>query len=341
MKTVLAIETSCDETATAIVNSNKQILAHEVISQVEHKKYGGVVPEIASRAHMEYLSNLIKSSMRKSNLDFCDMDAIASTSGPGLIGGLIVGTMTAKAIAHVIQKPFIAINHLEAHILVIRLIYKIKFPFLVLLISGGHCQFLITQDVGKHIKIGESLDDSLGETFDKIARMLGLGYPGGPIIEKLAKRGDDTKFKLPRAMKNHLGCNFSFSGIKTAVKTLVQSFKMNEQDIQDMCASFQKCISDILLDRVKNAIIIATSLNIKINDFVVTGGVAANKYLRKSLKRHINLNVFFPPKNLCTDNAIMVGWTGIEKLQKGHIDPLNFMPKPKWELGICVKKELY
>ncbi|AAW70808.1 tRNA (adenosine(37)-N6)-threonylcarbamoyltransferase complex transferase subunit TsaD [Wolbachia endosymbiont of Brugia malayi] len=333
MKTILAVETSCDETAVAIVNSEKQVLAQEILSQTEHKKRGGVIPEIASRAHMEHLSSLIKNSIEKSNLNFCNLDATAATSGPGLIGGLIVGTMMAKAIAHVTQKPFIAVNHLEAHVLVIRLLYEVKFPFLVLLISGGHCQFLIAQNVGKYIKLGETLDDSLGEAFDKVARMLGLSYPGGPLIEKLAKKGNGTRFKLPRAMRKRPGCNFSFSGIKTAVKNLVQELEMSEQDVCDVCASFQECISEILLDRVKNAVIMAESLNIKINDFVVTGGVAANNFLRKKLKKHINLNILFPPINLCTDNAVMVGWTGIEILQKDYIDSLNFAPRPRWELG--------
>ncbi|QKX02455.1 tRNA (adenosine(37)-N6)-threonylcarbamoyltransferase complex transferase subunit TsaD [Wolbachia endosymbiont of Dirofilaria (Dirofilaria) immitis] len=332
MKTILAVETSCDETAVVIVNSARQVLAHEILSQTEHKERGGVVPEIASRAHMEHLSGLIKSAMNKSNLNFYDLDAVAATSGPGLIGGLIVGTMMVKAIAHVTQKPFIAVNHLEAHVLVIRLLYEIKFPFLVLLMSGGHCQFLIAQDVGKYIKLGETLDDSLGEAFDKVAKMLDLSYPGGPLIERLAKKGDGTRFKLPRAMVKRSGCNFSFSGIKTAVKKLVRELKLNEQDICDVCASFQECISDILLDRVKNAIIMATSLNIKINDFIITGGVAANNFLKGKLKRYVNLNVFFPPSNLCTDNAIMVGWTGIERLRRNYVDPLNFAPKPKWEL---------
>lgn len=336
-KTILAVETSCDETAVAIVTSDKQVLAHEILSQTEHKTRGGVIPEVASRAHMNHLSNLIKNAIEKSNLNFCELDAIAATSGPGLIGGLIVGTMMAKAIAHVAKKPFIAVNHLEAHALVIRLICEVKFPFLVLLISGGHCQFLIAQDVGKYIKLGETLDDSLGEAFDKVAKMLGLSYPGGPLIEKLAKKGDDTRFKFPRAMIKRSGCDFSFSGIKTAVKNLIQKIEMSEQDIWDVCASFQKCISDILLDRVSNAIIMAESLNIKIHDFVITGGVAANNFLREKLKKHMSLNIFFPPSNLCTDNAVMVGWAGIENLQKNYIDSLNFAPRSKWELENCSK----
>ncbi|MDG7056272.1 MAG: tRNA (adenosine(37)-N6)-threonylcarbamoyltransferase complex transferase subunit TsaD [Wolbachia endosymbiont of Meromenopon meropis] len=332
MKTILAIETSCDETAVAVVNSNKQVLAHEIISQMEHRKHGGVIPEIASRAHMRYLNILIKSTLEKSNLNFCNFNAIAATSGPGLIGGLIVGTMMAKAIAHAAGKPFIAVNHLEAHVLVIRLLYEVKFPFLVLLISGGHCQFLIAQNIGKYIKLGETLDDSLGEVFDKVAKMLDLSYPGGPIVEKLAKKGDGTKFKFPRAMKNRNGCDLSFSGIKTAVKNLVQKLKMSEENVCNVCASFQECISDVLLNKIKNAIVMTKSLNIKVNNFVITGGVAANNFLREKFKKNIDLNLLFPPNNLCTDNAVMVGWTGIEKLQKGYIDSLNFPPRSKWKL---------
>ena len=332
MKTILAIETSCDETAVAIVNSNKQVIIQEIISQAEHKTRGGVIPELASRAHMNHLDSLVKNAIEKSKLNFCDLYAIAATSGPGLIGGLIVGTMMGKAIAHAANKPFIAVNHLEAHALVIRLLHEVEFPFLVLLISGGHCQFLIAQDVGKYIKLGETLDDSLGEAFDKVAKSLGLSYPGGPIIERLAKKGDGKRFKLPRAMIKRAGCDFSFSGIKTAVKNLVQKLEVNEQDICDICASFQECVSDILLDRVKNAIQMAEQLNIKINDFVITGGVAANNFLREKLKKHTNLNIFFPPNNLCTDNAIMIGWTGIERLQRNYIDSLNFAPRSRWEL---------
>lgn len=331
-KTILAVETSCDETAVAIVNNNKQILAHEILSQKEHKTCGGVIPEVASRAHMNHLSNLIESAIEKSNLDFSSLDAIAATSGPGLIGGLIVGTMMTKAIAHVTKKPFIAVNHLEAHALVVRLLYEVKFPFLVLLISGGHCQFLIAQDVSKYIKLGETLDDSLGEAFDKVAKMLGLDYPGGPLIEKLAKNGDGTRFHFPRAMIKRPGCNFSFSGIKTSVKNLLQKLEMNEQDICDVCASFQECISDILLDKVNKAIAMTESLNIKIHGFVISGGVAANKFLRERLEKQINLNLFFPPPHLCTDNAVMVGWAGIERLQKNYTNSLDFPPRSRWEL---------
>ncbi|OEY87010.1 tRNA (adenosine(37)-N6)-threonylcarbamoyltransferase complex transferase subunit TsaD [Wolbachia pipientis] len=330
--TILAIETSCDETAVAIINSNREILAHEIISQTEHKIHGGVIPEVASRAHMEHLGYLVKNAIKTSGLNFIDLAAIAATSGPGLIGGLMVGTMMAKAISHAIKKPFIAVNHLEAHALVIRLLHKVEFPFLVLLISGGHCQFLIAQDIGKYIKLGKTLDDSIGEAFDKIARMLGLGYPGGPIIEEFAKHGNGKRFNFPRAMIKRQGCDFSFSGIKTAVKILLKRLKLNERNICDICASFQECVSDILLDRVNNAITMAKSLNFTLNDFVISGGVAANNFLTENLKKHIYLNILSPPKHLCTDNAVMVGWVGIERLQRGYINSIDFAPKAKWSL---------
>lgn len=329
---VLAVETSCDETAVAIVKSDKQVLAHEILYQKEHKTRGGVIPEIASRAHMSHLSGLIKCAIETSKLSLSSVHAIAATSGPGLIGGLIVGTMMAKAIAHATNKPFIAVNHLEAHTLVIRLIHEVKFPFLVLLISGGHCQFLIAQDVGKYIKLGETLDDSLGEAFDKVAKMLNLSYPGGPLVEELAKKGNSKRFQLPRAMIKRTGCDFSFSGIKTSIRNLLQKLTMNEEDVYDICASFQECVSDILLNRTNNAVIMAKSLGVEVNDFIITGGVAANKFLRKKLEENIKLNILFPPINLCTDNAIMVGWAGIERLQRNYIDSLNFSPRAKWEL---------
>ncbi|UWI83227.1 tRNA (adenosine(37)-N6)-threonylcarbamoyltransferase complex transferase subunit TsaD [Wolbachia endosymbiont of Howardula sp.] len=332
MKTVLAIETSCDDTSVAIVTSNKQVLAHQTISQKEHIKFGGVVPEIAARNHMTHLKDLIQSTLYTANLNCHDLYAIAATTGPGLIGGLIVGTMMAKAIAHVIQKPFISVNHLEAHALVIRLLYDIQFPFLVLLISGGHCKLLIAQNVGQYIQLGTTLDDALGEVFDKVAKMLGLQYPGGPIIERYAKQGNGKKFRLPRAMLGRVGCDFSFSGLKTSVQNLVRSIEMTKQNIYDICASFQTCVIDILLDRINNAIIMTESLDIKINNVVVTGGVASNQFLIQKLQKIIKLNIFVPPHALCTDNAVMVGWTGIEMLHKNCIASLNCIPRAKWEL---------
>ncbi len=334
-KVVLAIETSCDETAVAIVKSNRQILAHEILSQQEHKAYGGVFPEVASRAHMDNLERLTEQAMKKSFLEFCDLDAIAVTAGPGLIGGLIVGLMMAKAIASVANKPFIAVNHLEAHALVVRLLHTVEFPFLLLIISGGHCQFLVAQDVGKYIQLGTTLDDSLGETFDKVAKMLGLEYPGGPIIEKKAIKGDSKKFNFPRALIRRPGCDFSFSGIKTSVRNLIQKITINEDSTCDICASFQECVSDILIDRIDNACNMLKSLRIQVNNFVVTGGVAANNFLRGKLEKcalQNNLNIFFPPNNLCTDNAIMVGWAGIERLQKNLTNSLDFPPKARWPL---------
>ncbi|WP_339048535.1 tRNA (adenosine(37)-N6)-threonylcarbamoyltransferase complex transferase subunit TsaD [Candidatus Mesenet endosymbiont of Phosphuga atrata] len=330
-KIVLAIETSCDETAVAVIKSNKQVLSHEILSQQEHKVYGGVFPEMASRAHMDNLEHLVKQAMK--DIKFHDLDAVAATAGPGLIGGLIVGLMMAKGIANAADKPFIAINHLEAHALVVRLLHTVDFPFLLLIVSGGHCQFLVAQDVGKYTQLGTTLDDSLGETFDKVARVLGLQYPGGPIVESKALKGDGKKFNFPRALKKRPGCDFSFSGIKTSVRNLVHKIEINEENVCDICASFQECISDILIDRINNACSMLESL--KIQNFVVTGGVAANNFLRSRIEEcalQNNLNIFFPPNNLCTDNAVMVGWAGIERLQKNFINSLDFPPKAKWPL---------
>lgn len=332
-KVVLAIETSCDETAVAVVKSNKQVLSHEILSQQEHKAYGGVFPEIASRAHMDNLELLVKRAMK--DVKFHDLDAVAVTAGPGLIGGLIVGLMMAKGIASAADKPFIAVNHLEAHALVVRLLHTVEFPFLLLIISGGHCQFLVAQDVGKYIQLGTTLDDSLGETFDKVARILGLQYPGGPIVESKALKGDGKKFHFPRALTKRPGCDFSFSGIKTSVRNLVQKIEVNEENICDICASFQECISDILTDRISNACSMLKSLNVQVNSFVVTGGVAANNFLRNGIEKcalQNSLNIFFPPSNLCTDNAVMVGWAGIERLQKNLVNSLDFPPKARWPL---------
>ncbi|WP_065433984.1 tRNA (adenosine(37)-N6)-threonylcarbamoyltransferase complex transferase subunit TsaD [Ehrlichia ruminantium] len=336
LKVVLAIETSCDETAVAIVRSDKQVLSHKVLSQKEHVVYGGVVPEIASRAHINYLYDLTSQSIEESGYDLADIDAIAVTSGPGLIGGLIIGVMMAKAISSVTNKPIIEVNHLEAHTLLIRMFHDIDFPFLVLIISGGHCQFLIVHDVGCYQRLGSSLDDSLGEVFDKVARMLNLGYPGGPIIEKKSIMGDSRSFFLPRALINRFGCDFSFSGIKTAVRNIVANQKHIDNDfICNISASFQDCIGDILVNRITNAIHMSQAINCKINKLVVTGGVAANYLLRNRISicvKDNNFEVLYPPAELCTDNGIMVGWAGIENLSKGYVSSLDFVPKARWPL---------
>jgi N6-L-threonylcarbamoyladenine synthase len=339
---ILGIETSCDETAAAIVTSDKQILSHIIFSQLEeHRPYGGVVPEIASRAHLDRLDKIIVQVMDEANIKFSDLDAIAVTAGPGLIGGVIVGVMMAKAIASASKKPFIAVNHLEAHALTARLTNDIEFPFLLLLVSGGHCQILTVEAVSKYQLLGSTIDDALGEAFDKVAKMLGIAYPGGPKVEKLARGGNPKRFNFPRSMKGKAGCDFSFSGLKTAVKREIDKIdNKSQQDIADICASFQACVTDILEDRLQNAI------NIFINQFplaksiVIAGGVAANQHIKSALEivaTKNNMHLIAPPINLCTDNAAMIAWAGLERFSAGLTDDLSFEPRARWPLSeLCL-----
>lgn len=333
---VLAIESSCDETAVAIVTDKKEILSHLILSQIdEHQPYGGVVPEIAARAHIEVLDNLITKAMAEAKIEkYSDLDAVAVTAGPGLIGGVIVGVMTAKAIASAAEIPIIAVNHLEGHALTVRLVEDVDFPFLLLLVSGGHCQILSVEGVGQYKKLGSTIDDALGEAFDKVAKMLGLEYPGGPKVERLAKQGDKKRFKLPRPLKGREGCDFSFSGLKTAVKKEVDNLgEVNEQDIKDICASFQKCAADIIEDRLKNAFKMYGRNEGK--RLVVAGGVAANKYLNAKIQNvaeEYGFELYYPPIKLCTDNAAMIGWAAIERLKEGQSDDISFAPKARWPL---------
>ncbi|MFT5703498.1 MAG: N6-L-threonylcarbamoyladenine synthase [Rickettsiales bacterium] len=351
---VLGIETSCDETAVAIVDDNKKIISNLIISQIDlHKEFGGVVPEIAARSHADVLDQMIQKSLADSKLSFQDLDAIAVTAGPGLIGGVIVGLTMAKTLASFHKKPFIAVNHLEAHALTIRLDNKdsnpVSFPYLLLLVSGGHCQILLTLGVGKYHKIGETIDDALGEAFDKVAQMLGLEYPGGPKIEKLAKNGSPDRYKLPKPLfgtREH-NCNFSFSGLKTAVRRLVENLtgeeydhfssakKLNSEQIADICASFQKTVAEILVNRLKNSLEVIADKKISIEDLVIAGGVAANQYLYQKITEFgegCGLRVLAPSIKICTDNAAMVAWVGIEKLKLGLINELDFAPRAKWSL---------
>ncbi len=335
---VLGIETSCDETAAAVVTDSKEILSNIVFSQIkEHSAYGGVVPEIAARSHMNHIGDVIKRALKEAKVEFADLDGIAATTGPGLIGGLIVGLMTAKGIASASKKPFISVNHLEGHALTARLSHDVTFPFLLLLISGGHCQILAVEGVGNYKLLGTTLDDALGEAFDKTAKMLGLGYPGGPKIEQLAKNGDSKKFDFPRPMLGRPGCNFSFSGLKTAIRLTIQSMnkELNEKEVADVCASFQECAGDILEDRIGNAIKSFKKQYPESNTFVVAGGVAANKYLNSRMqevtKKH-GFNLIAPPPKLCTDNAAMIAWAGIEKLKLGQTDNLEVEPRARWPL---------
>lgn len=343
--TVLGIETSCDETAAAVVTSDRKILAHTVLSQTkEHAPYGGVVPEIASRAHIAHIESIIARTMQEAGLDFHHLDAVAATAGPGLIGGVIVGVMTAKAIASAASIPFIAVNHLEGHALTPRLIEDVAFPYLLLLVSGGHCEFLRVSQVGQYQKLGGTIDDAVGEAFDKVAKMLGLGYPGGPQIEALAKEGDIDRYALPLPLiRQEANCQMSFSGLKTAVKRIIDTWDkpFDPQNIRNLAASFQRTIGDILCNRLAHAIrqyLVAAedSDDSDIRRFVLSGGVAANRYLRKRLievlEQH-DFTLFAPPLSLCTDNGAMIAWAGVEHLQLGHQSSLAFAPRPRWPLS--------
>jgi N6-L-threonylcarbamoyladenine synthase len=330
---VLGIETSCDETAVAVVEAGSddrptgRILANLVYSQLaEHRRFGGVVPEIAARAHLERLDGLVAEALAMAGLDFADLDGIAATGGPGLIGGVMVGVMTAKAIAFAHEKPFLAINHLEGHALSARLTEDVAFPYLLLLVSGGHCQLLTVRGPGDFTRLGTTIDDAVGECFDKTAKLLGLGFPGGPAVERAAKTGNAERFKLPRPMWRKPGCDFSFSGLKTAVRQVAETLPKDEQAIADLCASFQRVVGDVLADRCANALKLAPS-----DTLVVAGGVAANAYLRGRLEG-LGARLVAPPVRLCTDNGAMIAWAGIERLRRGLTDPLDFAPRPRWPL---------
>lgn len=334
---VLGIETSCDETAVAIVDDGRDVLAHALASQIEeHRPYGGVVPEIAARSHLDRLDTLVAKAMDEAGLGFADIDGFAATAGPGLIGGVMVGVMTAKALASVHRKPFLAVNHLEAHALTVRLTDDVAFPYLLLLVSGGHCQVLAVRGVGQYTCLGSTLDDAAGECFDKSAKMLGLGFPGGPAIERAAQDGHAGRFELPMPLKGRAGCDFSFSGLKTAVRHTVEALPpgpLSDQDGKDLAASLQHAVVDHVIDRCRNAMKMTDDLQPAA--FVAAGGVAANKVLRSALEdlsAENGLPFVVPPVDLCTDNAVMVAWAGLERLRLGMRDPLDFKPKPRWPL---------
>ena len=333
---ILGIESSCDETAVSIVTDKREILANIIVSQIdEHQKFGGVVPEIASRSHLLHLQNIVERAIATANLQLDDLDAIAVTAGPGLVGGLLVGLMFAKGLSFALNKPLLAINHLEGHALTVRLTNEVAFPYLMLLVSGGHCQILVVEQVGVYRRLGGTLDDAVGEAFDKVAKMLGLDYPGGPVIEKLAHFGNELAYKLPLAMKGRVGCDFSFSGLKTAVRLIIERETLTSEIVADICASFQKTVVDILLDRLENAIKLTKLTHPKINQLVIAGGVAANQYiLDKIHAAAINhgLETIAPPIKLCTDNGAMIAWAGLERFRLGLIDDLHVAPKPRWPL---------
>ncbi|TWA95242.1 O-sialoglycoprotein endopeptidase [Azospirillum brasilense] len=341
---VLGIETSCDETAAAIVTDAREIRADVVLSQLDdHTPYGGVVPEIAARAHLEHLDGLIRRAMAESGLGFADIDAVAATGGPGLIGGVIVGVMTAKAIAAARGLPFVAVNHLEGHALTARLTDNVPFPYLLLLVSGGHCQLLVVEGVGRYRRLGTTIDDAVGEAFDKTAKLLGLGYPGGPLLEKAAALATNPgRFDLPRPMVGRPGCDFSFSGLKTAVRRHVEELgtPLSGEDQADLAAAFQNTVAEVMADRCARAMRQFKEIHPQGGALVVAGGVAANRTLRARLQKLADregMPFVAPPLRLCTDNAAMIAWAGIERLRLGQTDPLDFAPRPRWPLDPTAK----
>jgi len=338
--TFLGIETSCDETAASIVREKAdgtgKILSNIVSSQVEeHKEFGGVVPEIAARAHVEKIEYIVKKAVKESNLDLNDLDGIAATAGPGLIVCLTVGLNIGKAIAGSLNKPFIAVNHLEGHALSPKINKKMDFPYLFLLISGGHTQFLEVNGVNKYRRLGTTIDDALGEAFDKTAKLLGIEFPGGPIIEEWSKKGDGNYFKLPKPIIKRGGCNLSFAGLKTAVLRTSKELK-NEKEKYHLAASFQKTINEILYEKTKVAMEeFLKNKNNKKKNFVIAGGVASNISIRENLiklSKEKKFNPVFPPINLCSDNAAMIAWAGIERYKINLIDNLEFQSKARWPL---------
>ena len=336
----LGIETSCDETAASVVQENPEgtgeILSNIVSSQVEeHKEFGGIVPEIAARAHVEKIEFIVKKAIEESKKKIEDIDGIAATAGPGLIICLTVGLNIGKAIAGSLNKPFIAVNHLEGHALSPKINKKIDFPYLFLLISGGHTQFLKVNGINDYKRLGTTIDDALGEAFDKTAKLLGIEFPGGPKIEQWAKKGDENFFKLPKPILKRGGCNLSFAGLKTAILKISKELK-NEKEKYHLAASFQKTINEILYEKTKVAMkqFLKSKKNKK-NIFVIAGGVASNLAIRKNLiklSEEKNFIPIFPPLNLCSDNAAMIAWAGIERYKMNLINDLTFQAKARWPL---------
>jgi N6-L-threonylcarbamoyladenine synthase len=339
---VLGIETSCDETAASIVERDATghgtILSNIVRSQLdEHAPYGGVVPELAARAHVSHLDHIIERAAKAAGMELREVDAIAATAGPGLIGGVLVGLTTAKALAAALGKPLIAVNHLEAHALTARLTDGIPFPYLMLLVSGGHSQFVFVRGVGDYERWGTTIDDALGEAFDKVAKLLGLGSPGGPEVEKQALKGDPRRFNFPRPLLKEDRLDFSFSGLKTAVRLAAeQQAPLSDQDVADICASFQRTVAEIVATRARSALVrYAAELPGQPLRLVIAGGVAANKVIGAALREAADkagATLVIPPIPLCTDNGAMVAWAGAERLVLGAADPLDFSAKARWPL---------
>jgi N6-L-threonylcarbamoyladenine synthase len=338
---VLGIETTCDETAAAVVelgaDGRGRILANEVLSQIaQHTAYGGVVPEIAARAHVEVIDRLVARALDRAGVGLADLDGIAAAAGPGLIGGVLVGVTTAKALALVANKPFAAVNHLEGHALTARLTDGTQFPYLLLLASGGHTQLVAVRGVGDHVRLGTTVDDAIGEAFDKVAKLLGLPYPGGPQVESEAAKGDPERFALPRPMLGRPKPDFSLSGLKTALRIEAErAAPLSDQDVADLCAAFQAAVVDVVADRTRVAL---RAFREKVGHptaLVVAGGVAANDAIRRALARlatESGLKLVAPPLNLCGDNGAIIAWAGLERLRLGLIDDLGAPARPRWPL---------
>jgi len=338
---VLGIETTCDETSAAVVERTPEgrgtILSNIVLSQIaEHTPYGGVVPEIAARAHVERLDEIVRDALTQSGEMFSTIDAVAAAAGPGLIGGVIVGLTTAKAIALVAEKPLIAVNHLEAHALTARLTDNTAFPYCLFLASGGHTQIVAVLDVGRYVRLGTTLDDAIGEAFDKTAKLLGLAYPGGPEVEREAQRGDAERFILPRPMLGRAEADFSLSGLKTALRMEAEKVApLSDQDVADLCAAFQAAVVDVVTDRLRAGLRVFREKFGGPTALVVAGGVAVNQSIRRALNRVATEQgtvLVAPPPELCTDNGAMIAWAGCERLVRGLTDTLDVAPRARWAL---------
>lgn len=340
--TVLGIETSCDETAAAVLrrmpSGEVEIFSEVVLSQIdEHAPFGGVVPEIAARAHADATDIIVRQALEQSGLALSEMDGIAATSGPGLIGGVMVGMMTGKALALATQKPFIPINHLEGHALSPRLASACAFPYLLLLVSGGHCQFIAVKGLGKYQRLGTTIDDAAGEAFDKLAKTLGIGFPGGPAVERLAQSGDPTRFDLPRPLLNRPGLDMSFAGLKTAAARIVEAEDLDDQGRADLCAAYQLAIADCLAEKARRALDVFDHPDDDETRLVVAGGVAANQTIRSALDEVASTagaHLIAPPLRHCTDNAAMIALAGAERLAAGlvPVDGQSFSARPRWPL---------
>ena len=343
---VLGIETTCDETGAAVValrpEGGGEILSNEVMSQIkQHAAYGGVVPEIAARAHVEVVDRLIGRAVAKAGMAIRDVDAVAAAAGPGLIGGVIVGLTAGKAIALALRKPFIAVNHLEGHALTPRMTDNAAFPYLLLLVSGGHTQLVAVRGVGDYVRLGATLDDAVGEAFDKVAKMLGLPYPGGPLVEARAADGDPERFAFPRPMLGRPKPDFSLSGLKTAVRLEADKIApRTATDVADLCASFQAAVVDTIIDRCRCALRVFRERIGPCTTVVAAGGVAANAAIGRALARfcgEAGLALVVPPPALCTDNGAMIAWAGIERLQLGLVDDMTFAARPRWPLDAAAE----